>query len=529
MPDSVPVVLSEMKDGKKVEIARETVRLDPAGKPVRVRFVHQPKEAGEKTFVVELPVQADESEPGNNRLEHQVYVAEAKRLRVLMVEGYPRYDYRYVKALFERESEALRGNKSIDLAVYLVSAHPDHPKQDRSSVNRFPTPEELKKFDVVILGDVDPKHLPRSEAVLESLAKYVKEHGGGLLMLAGEKANPHAYRDTPLADVMPVICDGPPPPPAAETIKEPFSPKLTSAGLSSPVFRFSTDETENADVWNRLPPLYWYAKGYRRKLSAEVLAVHRDRPAEPQPGSGARDENHPLVLQQFVGAGRVMFIGFDDTWRWRFRQDEVRFNQFWIQVVRSLARGRVGRVEVRTDRKTYRRDEPVRVTVRFPDDAPPPEGPVRVTVDRTPPKAAGGPPADTDTQTIQLASREGTRATFEAMVTRTPEGEYLFTLVGPTLSGSRPKAEARVLPPPGELDRIQLNEPDLQRAARESRGLYYPLDRADKLPEELPSGPRVALDQPCEPLSLWNHPAIFALFLGLLTAEWVMRKKWRLL
>jgi hypothetical protein len=74
-----------------------------------------------------------------------------------------------------------------------------------------------------------------------------------------------------------------------------------------------------------------------------------------------------------------------------------------------------------------------------------------------------------------------------------------------------------------------LNEPDLQRAARESRGLYYPLDRADRLPDEIPSGPRVALDQPCEPLSLWNHPALFALFLGLLTAEWVMRKKWRLL
>jgi len=529
MPDSVPVVLTELKDGKKVEVARETVRLDPAGKPVRVRFVHQPKEAGEKTFVVELPVQADESEPGNNRLEHQVYVAEAKRLRVLLVEGYPRYDYRYIKALFERESDAVRGNKSIDLAAYLVSAHPDHPKQDRSSINRFPTPEELKKFDVVILGDVDPKHLPRSEAVLNSLAKFVKEHGGGLLLLAGEKANPYAYRDTPLADVMPVVCDGPPPPPTTETIKEPFSPKLTAAGLSSPVFRFSTDETENGDIWSRLPPLYWYAKGYRRKLSAEVLAVHRDRPAEPQPGAAARDENHPLVLQQFVGAGRVMFIGFDDTWRWRFRQDEVRFNQFWIQTVRSLARGRVGRVEIRTDRKTYRRDETVRVTVRFPDDAPPPEGPIRVTVDRTPPKLAGGPPADADTQTIQLAPREGTRATFEALVTRTPEGDYTFTLASPTSVRSRPKAEARILPPPGELDQIHLNEPDLQRAARESRGLYYPIDRADRLPEELPSGPRVALDQPCEPLSLWNHPALFALFLGLLTAEWVMRKKWRLL
>ena len=137
----MPVTLSEIKDGTSgSKSARETVRLDPSGKPVRVRFVHQPKEAGEKTFVVEIPVQPEESEPGNNRLEHRVFVAEAKRLRVLLVEGYPRYDYRYIKALFERESEAVRGNKSIDLDSYLISAHPDHPKQDRTSDQSVPDP-----------------------------------------------------------------------------------------------------------------------------------------------------------------------------------------------------------------------------------------------------------------------------------------------------------------------------------------------------------------------------------------------------
>jgi hypothetical protein len=498
MPESVPVTLSEIKNGLRVEVGRETVRLDPTGKPVRVRFVHQPKEAGEKTFVIEIPTPANDTDHGNNRLEHRVHVAEAKRLRVLLVEGRPRYDYRFVKALFERESDGAAGTRSIDVTSYLVSAHPDHPRQDRTSINRFPTPEELRTYDVVVFGDVSPRDLPRSEAAVDSLAKYVKVHGGGLLLLAGEEAMPHAYRETPLADVLPVVIDGPAP--AVLPPKDGFRPRLTPGGQSHPLFRFSTEAAENAEIWNRLPPLHWYARGYRRKLAAEVLAVHPDRPAEAQPGSAARDENHPLVLQQFVGAGRVLFIGFDDTWRWRLRQDEVRFNQFWIQAVRSLARGRVGRVEVRTDRKTYRRDEPIRITVQFPDDAPPPEGPVRVTIDRAPPAAPGGPPSETESQTIQLAPREGARATFEAIVTRTPEGDYAFSFAGPAAAGGQSRAEARVLPPPGELDRIQLNESDLQRAARESHGQYYPLDRADRVPEELPSGPRVALDQPVEPL-----------------------------
>lgn len=532
MPDSIPVTLSEIRNGEQVELERQMIRLDPQGKPVKVRFVHQPKEAGEKTFVIEFPKVArlpEDVEPGNDRLEHHVFVAEAKRLRVLLVEGYPRYDFRYIKALFERESEAVRGNKSIDVDSYLLTADPEHPKQDRTSINRFPTFEELRKYDVVMLGDVDPKRLPRPDVAIDALAKYVKEHGGGLLVLAGEQATPHAYRDTPLADVLPIICDGPPPTPGDGTIRDSFRPRLTAAGQSHPLFRFTSEEADNTEIWNRLPGLYWYSRGYRRKLSAEVLAAHPDRTAEPQPGAGAREENHPLILQQFVGAGRVLFIGFDDTWRWRFRQEELRFNQFWLQAVQVLARARVGRTEVRTDRKSYRRDDPIRVTVRFPDDVPPPDGPVRVNVERQPPKIGVGPNGEPERQTIQLAPREGTRATFEALVTRTPEGDYSFALTTPLPAGSPPRTEARVLPPPGELDRIQLNEQDLQRAARESHGAYYPLNRADSLPDDLPPGPRVALDQPCEPLSIWNHWLMFVLVLSLLTAEWLMRKKWRLL
>lgn len=532
MPDSVPVTLSEMRNGQQVELERQVVRLDRQGKPVKIRFVHQPKEAGEKTFIVEFPKSArpaEDVEPGNDRIEHHVFVAEAKRLRVLIVDGYPRYDFRYIKALLERESDAVRGNKSIDVDAYLLSADPEHPKQDRNSINRFPTSEELRKYDVVILGDVDPRKLARPDIAIDSLVKFVKEQGGGLLVMAGEHAMPHAYRDTALADVLPVICEGPPSAPAGDTLKEPFRPRLTAAGQSHPLFRFSAEEADNNEIWNRLPSLYWYARGYRRKLSAEVLAVHPDRPVDPAPGTAAREENYPLILQQFVGSGRVLFMGFDDTWRWRFRQDEVRFNQFWLQAVQVLARGRVGRTEVRTDRKTYRRDEAVRISVRFPDDAPPPAGPVKVTVERHPPRGGGAAKSEVEQQTIQLAPREGTRATFEALVTRTPEGNYSFTLSTPLPSGSPPRAEARILPPPGEMDRIQLNEQDLQRAARESRGTYYPLHRADSLPDELPSGPRVALDQPCEPISIWNHPLMLSLVLSLLTAEWLMRKKWRLL
>ena len=529
LPDSVPVIISEIREGKRVEIARETLRLDPTGKPAPVKFVHQPKEAGEKTFVIEVPAQAEEPDQTNNAVEHRVFVAEARRLKVLMVEGYPRYDYRYVKSLFERESDAVKGNKAVELEVFLASAQADAPKQDRTLIGRFPSSEELKKYDLVILGDVDFMSFPKGEQAVDSLAKFVRDTGGGLLMLAGEQANPHSYRDTPLNDIMPVVCDGPPPEPAEASIRESYRPKLTTAGQTHPLFRFSTEEVDNAEIWNRLSPLFWYSKGYRRKLSAEALAVHPDRPAEAAAGQTSRDENHPLVLQQFVGSGRVMFVGFDDTWRWRLLQDEPRFNQFWMQAIRTLARGRVGRIEVRTDRKTYRRDEPMRVSVRYPDEIPAPASPVKVSLSRVPPSRPGAPAVEIESQTLELALKEGTRGTYETILTRTPEGDYNFAL-GDVPNGTiRPKAEARVYPPPGELDRVRLEEADLRRAGRESGGKYYGLDEAEAIPDELPGGARVALDQPGPPWLIWNHEVILGMLIALWTAEWLMRKRWRLL
>ena len=103
-------------------------------------------------------------------------------------------------------------------------------------------------------------------------------------------------------------------------------------------------------------------------------------------------------MQQFVGAGPVLFFGFDETWRWRLREDELQFNQFWIQTVRYLARSRLGRIDLRLDRQTpYRRGEPIKMTVRFPDDAPPPaaDGQVKVIAQRTPPRP-GGPPQEAE-------------------------------------------------------------------------------------------------------------------------------------
>ena len=159
------------------------------------------------------------------------------------------------------------------------------------------------------------------------------------------------------------------------------------------------------------------------------------------------------------------------------------------------------------------------MTVQYPDDRPPPasDAVIRVALDRT------GQPR----QTLTLAAVPGSRATYETLVTRTPEGDYTFQLQG--VDGRTPTVQARVLPPPGEMDRLQLNRGEMERAAQISRGRYYSTADADKLPDDLPPPPRVPLHQPRPPWPLWKVLLVVALGLALAGGEWLLRKRLQLL
>jgi hypothetical protein len=530
------------KDGKLKNLATsqnpeasQTVTVDPQGKAVKVRLRYRPTEPGERTYVLDVPVQADEAQPAdNNRLERTILVRDAKPVQVLYIEGYTRWEFHNIKRLLERESSDDPRRKTVDIKVVLLDARDEFAAQDRSAKADIPPRAELNQYDVIILGDVDPRDPKVGEKNLKNLADFVRERGGGLLMIAGERFAPRAYKDTPLKDILPIVVAGPEPD-ADRDWSEPYRPVLTPVGRLHPIFRFAADEAENTSIWEHLPELYWWSLGYRTQPAAEVLAVHpRFKALDARPGS-PNGERHPLIVQQFVGAGRCMFFGIEETWRWAFREDVLRFDQFWLQTIRYLARNRQGRTDLRLDRQApYRRGEPIRITVRFPDDSPPPAAgtDVKVVVERKPsplaPDRREGP-METEIQTLQLAKVEGSRATYEALLTRTPEGEYRFWLSTPTVAGSKPRAECKVLPPPGEMERLRMNQPDMERAAEESQGRFYNLADADRLLDELPAGTRVSLNTPRPPWLFWNNAASFGLVMFLLSSEWILRKRKHLL
>ncbi len=552
---TVPVVLKVRDaDGRDKEVDRKRFKVDVKGASVKVRLKHQPTEIGRKLYImeVELP-KVDRPDkaipPIHTRLERTIDVLDSKLIKALYVEGSPRYEFRFIKALLERERPDEKKKRSIDLKVVLLDADQDFPAQDRTALADFPpTKEELDAFDVVILGDCNPRHPKLGEKRLRNLADFVRgedskgkkgaKTGGGLLMIAGPNFNPHAFADTPLAAVLPI--EPLKAPGETDNIKESYRLQLTPVGRQHPIFRLNADDAENQAVWQKLSPMFWCSEGYRTKPLAEVLAVHPFRKAiSPNPG---QDPRHPLAVQMFVGSGRSMFFGFEETWRWRFRDNEQYFNKFWLGTARYLSRSRITRTVLRLDRQTpYRIGEPIKVTVQFPDNTPLPGKPgvketktdVRVIVEFRP-NAAGDEKVDPEIQTLKLAKVEGSWSNYSEFFTRTREGKYHFWLSSPDVSkedpsGQKPSADAKVELPPGELERLRMNQEELTQAAEATRGRFYTLVNAGSLPDDLPAGARPSLSTSKPPWLLWNWVPVFLLFLFLLTSEWVLRKRKHLL
>ncbi len=178
-----------------IEIASVRVKAPADGQPARVEVGHRPRKTGEVVYTLEVDPKPRELVPTNNRLERTVNVRKEK-LKVLLVDSEPRYEYRYLKNYLERED-------TIDLSVVLMSSDPEYSDQDRSALATFPTgKDDLFGYDVVLIGDADPSFLSSSQ--MQNLAEFVTEKGGGILFIAGEGFNPLAYRGSPLEVLLPI-------------------------------------------------------------------------------------------------------------------------------------------------------------------------------------------------------------------------------------------------------------------------------------------------------------------------------------
>jgi uncharacterized membrane protein len=393
----------------------------------------------------------------------------------------------------------------------LQDADLEYAELDETALRVFPVRrEELFAYDVVIFGDVNPAYL--SASVLANLHDFVAKKGGGLAFIAGPLFTPQAYQDTPLEPLFPIDLTGVTVG-SATGLDQGFVVRPTDLGMASPQMQLGDTIEETERIWRDLPPLYWLLEAPRAKPAARVLAEHPTRLA---------DDGRPLpvFVMQYVGAGKVLFHGTDDTWRWRHRVGDVFFARYWIQAVRYLSRskllGKDHAVELTADRREFRRGEAVRMRVRFIDErqAPVADDGVTVVLEREGQK----------NRRLSLHRNATNRGVFEGVFNDAMDGRYHAWVAAPTLEGKAPSTDFLVVAPPGELERVQMDADELKRAADETRGHFYRIGDVEQLFGDLPPGRQVPIET-LPPEVLWNKWWLLTAFMGLIVSEWILRKR----
>lgn len=477
-----------------------------SGETTDFNMIFKAERAGEIELRLEcLPVQ-EEIDHRNNAMNRRLLVSE-DTIRILMVEEIPRFEYRFLRNALIREP-------SFELTTVLLGADPEYIEEAKGALLSVPTSrDDLWAYDVIILGDVPANGL--SSTTLEDIAAFVtkKDPPGGLIVLSGPRSMPQEYSQTPLARVLPgtfgALTDD-----RGSSSAGPYRLMPTQDGLRMPWITFGASTQETRQIWQGLTPVYWLRPVVDLKPGARVLveSVEKDDRA---------GRFQPVVVFQYIGAGRVLVHATDETWRWRRLGGLSWYHHYWIEAIRFMARGKLDSAktpQLITDRSEYQAEDPVQIMLECPNPSQLP------TRDDSIPLWLE---YEGQTRREIILERNPMRGDlFETTLRGLAPGQYYVWV--PMTSGHAPATGFVVLPSLKEWEAVQMARKDMETAARLSGGGFYTPAKVKQLLDDLPSG-RGTLIETLPPRPLWNSSLVLFLLVVTLAAEWILRKRLGLL
>jgi uncharacterized membrane protein len=504
----------EVVEGETV-LASEEVTLDDVPGDQTVRLALTPETTGRHEYTIRIPRLSDEVADQNNSQLVSTMVVDA-RLQVLYVEGGLRAEYGTLVGRYLARDPAVE-------YLALVQTRPGVFVQRTNIANwsgaGLPDGrEELSRFDVFLLGDVHSRFLgPERLSIMEELVR----DGKGLVMIGGERSFAGGgYGQTPIAEMLPVVVGNTP-----AQVNDEFSLKLTAAGRGHPIFagigQFATGADGAAPA---LPTLLGCTALEQPKPSAEVLAVNPNR----------GNEHGPLTVLAVhrYGKGRVAAFAADTTFRWfqvmQAEGEQSPYVRFWGQLIRWLsgheeAESLEPGLTVSTGRGFYEPGQPIQfAAVVVGSDG---RGSVDAAV-----TARIEPPGPADADEVAFDKQADRAGAYAA--TYHPERAGLYRVVVTAQAGERqePAGETRLVVQVGtasrEFDRLDVDEALLHALADATGGQFAHVSRFDRLVEKLSLQQRERRILAEHRLS---HPPLFwCLIVGLLSCEWLLRRRERL-
>ncbi len=472
----------------------------PAMGKLQDTFLWTPQTIGDFQLTLTLPAIDEENDKTNNTLSAPITIRK-EELKVLLIESFPRWEYRYLRNALERD-------QGVEVSCLLF--HPDVTTIGGGPgyLEGFPDADLLSTFDVIVLGDVGVTQGQLAIDEANALKHQVASQAAGLVLMPGFRGYQLSLLETSLEDLFPVLLDtaqprgcGPPTPGQFE---------LTELGARSLLTRLEDTENANANLWASLPGFQWYAGVTRAKAGSEVLATHS---AETN-----RFGRIPLIVTKTYGTGKILFMGTDGAWRWRKGVEDKYHYRFWGQVARWMAYQR-----------NMASDELMRLF--FSPDRPRTGDTLTLNANAM---SIGGEPLQSARVAVQITSPSGKIGTvrlqpggeeqwglFTGNFVPDEPGEHRLTMTCVENGGT---LETAITVQGTTLERIgeQARYDVMEEIARITRGEILKTPDLDLIKEKLASLPD---PEPLERrLRLWAHPVWIGAIILLLTVFWVGRK-----
>ncbi len=436
-------------------------------------------------------------EPANNSGSLRLRAVTQKR-KVLIVDGRPRWETRYVRNLFERDEQwevnaVIAGSKTGE------NGFPRGTKPEE-----FPNdPALLPTYDLLVFGEV-PRALWK-ENELQWINDFVGKRGGAMIFIDGQRGTLKQYAGTPLVPLFPVEWND-----APLNLDATAKLALTERGAALAPFTLVSDKARSAETWGKLLPPHW--------LSGAVPLPG----AEPLLLAEIGEKKAAAIVYRPFGAGKVLYHGFDESWRWRFEVGDQYHVRYWNQIANWIAElpfaVRDKFVSLDAGAAAYRPGESANIRVRLRDGSGKPvsNASVDAVLTRNGKKAA----------TIRLSPDDNAGGLFHGKTAELEPGRYEVHVESAGIPASELKARTSFTVEPrdmGELTLLNINEELLRQVASTSGGQYVREENAGTLVDllaPLSEGKVIETETALSKSYWWFVPLI-----GLFTLEWIIRKR----
>lgn len=475
-----------------------------------VQFEVNPLSLGRKIYSVSIPVLSDEIISENNQMSFFTDVI-INKIRVLHVAGRPSWDVKFLR-------KALKRNPNVDLVSFFILRDPSDlvfASERELSLIPFPVNEifsnELDTFDVVIFQDFHFQPYGIFGFHLNNLKDYVSRDGGAFLMIGGSNSfNGGNYGRTSISEILPVELDYTPRTLSETISSQKYHPELTDIGKSHPIMRIIPNKDENERQWNEMPEL----EGLNIVQGLNQSAIPLLSTADGQ----------PILAVENINTGKVAAFMSDSSWKWNFAQAaqgnlSPLYDKFWNRLFLWFV------------------DDPELSDVKINSDKPiyNPGDTAKIEISTLTPDSIN----ENTLPTITLPSGEQKKIEIDNISPNKYSGEFklegngIYRISVSTAGEAEKFTELNksetilmVEPPENEVRGPTANQEILELISDTSGGQYI---STNKTPEELRiDSSRKQTITGYKTKKLWDNPFIFLLIIGMLSSEWLLRRRWGL-